>query len=80
MGVGVEGDDSCLDCCFPIVFLSNHITGFAVLSLQTINYLPHINSINAFVSLSAFFSFDLWSPSAMDLSVMKSENVHSSKS
>ena len=49
----------CLDCCFPIVFLSNHITGFAVLSLQTINYLSHINWINAFVLPSAFFL--LWS-------------------
>lgn len=55
VGVGVEGDDSCLDCCFPIVFLSNHITGFAVLLSQTINYLSYINWINAFVLPSAFF-------------------------
>ena len=43
----------CLDCCFPVVYLLNHITGFALLSLQTINW------INAFVLPSAFFL--LWS-------------------
>ena len=59
VGVGVEGDYSCLDCCFPVVYLLNHITGFALLSLQTINYLSHINWINAFVLPSAFFP--LWS-------------------
>ena len=47
MGVGVEGDYSCLDCCFPVVFLLNHITGFALLSLQTINYLSHINLVES---------------------------------
>ena len=81
VGVGVEGDDSCHDCFFPIVFLSNHITGFALLSLQKINYLSHINWINAFVLPSAFFLPLIFGVHQQwNLLVMKSENVHSSKS
>jgi len=80
VGVGVEGDYSCLDCCFPIVFLSNHITGFALLSLQTIDYLSHINWINAFVLPSAFFLPWIFGVHQQgNLIVMKSESVHSSK-